>query len=115
DVFEIPGLIANPVEKEEPHPFFHPDATRADAAILEDLRDQLVRAFVLFPRPDVRAETDQLTRAHLLELGADPGQLTARRDNKREHPSALAPPRARVIKQARPRFEINRVDIIFDH
>src|SRR5499427_9217309 len=36
DVFEIPGLIANPVEKKEPHPLFHPDAPRADAAVFED-------------------------------------------------------------------------------
>src|SRR5262249_31105925 len=93
DVLKVPGLIANPVEKEEAHPLFHPDAPRADAPILEDLGDQPVRAFVLFPRPDVRAEADQFTRAHLLELGADPGQLAARRDDQREHTFTLAPSR----------------------
>src|SRR5262245_34739402 len=42
-------FLAYAIKKEKPDPFFHSNATGSNAAILEDLRDSLIRALVLFP------------------------------------------------------------------
>src|SRR5262249_20128852 len=109
------GFLANAVKKKEPHAFFDSDAARPNAAIFEDIGDELVRAFVFFPGADVLAEANQFAGALLFELRRNPGELAARRDDRREHPLARAPPRAGVIKQAGTRFQIDGVNAMFNH
>ena len=74
-----------------------PSAPGGDAAVLQALRDQLVGALVLVPRPHVgraaaeRSERDLLARAVLLERRADEERLALGRDDAGEQPLAAAP------------------------
>src|SRR6185369_9013107 len=107
--------LSNPVVQKKSHALFDADSAGAHAAVLEYLGHALVRTLVLFPRANVFAHLNQLTRTLFFKLRTHPRDLTARGKHHREHSLARAPAHARVIKHAAARFDVDRVDVLFAH
>src|SRR5713226_9716003 len=106
---------ANPDVDKKAHTLFDADAPCANAAIADDLRDTTIRTLVFFPGADVSAEFDQLTRALFFELGTNPGEFAALRDDEGEHALALAPAHAGEVIHAGSRLDIDGVDLLLSH
>ena len=62
-------FLPDPVEQEESHRFFHRDGPAGDAAVAEDLRNELVRALVLLPDANVVSECQCRAKSRFLEAG----------------------------------------------
>src|SRR5262249_27559317 len=107
--------LANAVEQEKAHPLFNPDPAGTHAPIAKDFRDPPVGTLVFLPGANVVAEFDQLTRAFLLELGTDPGDFSALRDDHGQHTFARAPAHAGVVGHARAGFDVDGVDLLLAH
>ena len=100
---------------------FDADRGRAEAAILQSVRDERVRAFVFVPRAHVgvigseRTDGDLFARAILFERGTDEERLAFDRNDAREEPLAAAPAHAGEVDERRSAGEDQRADLVLGH
>src|SRR5688500_5654238 len=69
---------SNSIIKEEANSFLYAYCASANATILQDFRNPLIRTLVFFPGSYVFANFYQLARSLLFELWTDPGNFTSR-------------------------------------
>src|SRR5229473_607905 len=115
DKLEPGRCLANAIVEKKAHPLLDTDPPRTNAAIADDLRDAKIRALVFFPGANVGADLDQFARAFFFELGTNPGEFTALRDDQRKHALTLAPTHAGEVVHAGPRLDVDGVDFLLGH
>jgi hypothetical protein len=99
---------------------FDADAARGNLAILEALRDEVVRAFVFVPGANVscageRPERDLFPGAILFERRGDEERIALDRDDAGKEPFGAAPSDVREVDERRAAAERDRVDLVLGH
>ena len=107
--------LRDAVGDEEAHALLDADLRGRYAAILQDAENRCPPVLVFLPDADVLGERRELSRAGLLEAGADVRQLALLWDHEQERPLAESPPDVHEVAHARARFEHDGADVVLGH
>ena len=112
DVAQARKLLAKPVEDEEAVGLLEADRLRCDAALAEEVGDELQRLLVLVPGADLGGDRQALGDRRALEEGRDDDRIARRRNDRGGQPLGAPPLDAGEIVEARPGLDDDRADAV---